>query len=101
MWIDGSIRIMTSGGKEDKYNHPIDMDISPRAETNNTSHPQGKCALCGKQVKMESQGPRGASAGGDRDGFSSFPTHFGTESPQMKAKWFKFKMSLTPRMLSR
>ena len=32
MWIDGSIRIMTSGGKEDKYNHPIDMDISPRVK---------------------------------------------------------------------
>ncbi|MGB7633290.1 MAG: hypothetical protein WBL68_06165, partial [Nitrososphaeraceae archaeon] len=62
---------MTSGGKEDKYNHPIDMDISPRAETNNTSHPQGKCALCGKQIKTESQGPRGDSAGGaDKDGFS-------------------------------
>ena len=71
MWMDGSIRVMTSGGKEDKYNHPIDLDISRRAESNNTSHPQGKCALCGKQIKMESQGPRGDSAGGaDKDGFS-------------------------------
>lgn len=55
MCMDGSIRVMTSGGKEDKYNHPIDMDISRRAESNDTSHPQGKCALCGKQIKTESQ----------------------------------------------
>jgi signal transduction histidine kinase len=61
--MDGSIRVMT-GGKEDKYNPPIDMDISRRAESNNTSHPQGKCALCGKQIKMVSQEPRGASTGG-------------------------------------
>ena len=96
MWIDGSIRIMTSGGKEDKYNHPIDMDISPRAETNNTSHPQGKCALCGKQVKMESQGPRGASAGGDRDGFSSIietveGTNYEFDSPDCAAMFKRLK----------
>ena len=53
--MDGSIRVMTSGGKEDKYNRPIEMDISRRAESNDTSHPQGKCALCGKQIKTESQ----------------------------------------------
>ena len=60
--MDGSIRGMTGGRKEDKDYRPSDLGISRGTESSNSSRTQGKCALCGKQIKMEPQGNASASA---------------------------------------
>lgn len=63
MWMDGSIRVMAGGREKDKDYRPFDLGISRETEQKNGSHPQGKCALCGKQIGIETQGPNGSSAG--------------------------------------
>ncbi|MGH9983656.1 MAG: sensor histidine kinase [Nitrososphaeraceae archaeon] len=68
--MDGSIRVMTGGGREDKNDRPFDSDISGGTESNNSSHPQGNCALCGKQIKMETQDPHRLKAGDSNVGYS-------------------------------
>ncbi len=60
--MDGSIRGMTGGRKEDKDYRPSDLGISRGTESSNSSRTQGKCALCGKQIKIEPQGNASASA---------------------------------------
>ncbi len=62
--MDGSIRGMTGGRKEDKEYHPSDQGISRGTESSNSSHTQRKCALCGKQIKMDPQGNPSSSSGG-------------------------------------
>ncbi|MGB8643161.1 MAG: HAMP domain-containing sensor histidine kinase [Nitrososphaeraceae archaeon] len=47
---------MTVGGrKEDKDEFPIELGISGRTESDK-SQPQGKCALCGKQIEIVTHG---------------------------------------------
>lgn len=70
MWMDGSIRVMTGGGREDNDDRPFDSDISGGTESNNSSRPQGNCALCGKQIKMETQDPYRLKAGDSNVGYS-------------------------------
>lgn len=70
MWMDGSIRVMTGGGREDNDDRPFDLDISGGTESNNSSRPQGNCALCGKQIKMETQDPYRLKAGDSNVGYS-------------------------------
>jgi signal transduction histidine kinase len=62
---DGSNRGMTGGRKEDKDCRSDSLDISKESEQKNGSHPQGKCALCGKLIGIETHGPDGSSGGGD------------------------------------
>jgi two-component system, OmpR family, sensor histidine kinase VicK len=62
VWMDGSFRVMTVGGKEDKNDRPFDSVIPGGTESNKSSRPQGNCALCGKQIKMETQGSHSISA---------------------------------------
>lgn len=68
--MDGSIRVMTGGGREDNDDRPFDSDISGGTESNNSSHPQGNCALCGKQIKMETQDPYRLKADDSNVGYS-------------------------------
>lgn len=68
--MDGSIRVMTGGGREDNDDRPFDSDISGGTESNNSSHPQRNCALCGKQIKMETQDPHRLKAGDSNVGYS-------------------------------
>lgn len=70
--MDGSITVMAGGGKEDKDDdRPFDLGISGETESNNSSPPQGKCALCGKHIKLETQDlPHSTSAGGSNVGYS-------------------------------
>lgn len=68
--MDGSIRVMTGGGREDNDDRPFDLDISGGTESNNSSRPQGNCALCGKQIKMETQDPYRLKAGDSNVGYS-------------------------------
>jgi signal transduction histidine kinase len=60
--MDGSIRGMTGGRKEDKDYHPSDLGISRGTESSNSIRTQGKCALCGKQIKINPQDNLSASA---------------------------------------
>ncbi len=68
--MDGSIRVMTEGQKKDKDYCPFDLDISKETEQENGSHSLGKCALCGKQIGIETQGSHGSSAGDSMVGHS-------------------------------
>jgi signal transduction histidine kinase len=68
--MDGSLRVMTGGQKKDKDYRPFDLDISKETEQKNGTHPQGKCALCGKQIGIETQGPHRSSAGDSMVGYS-------------------------------
>lgn len=61
---------MTGGGREDNDDRPFDSDISGGTESNNSSRPQGNCALCGKQIKMETQDPYRLKAGDSNVGYS-------------------------------
>lgn len=58
---------LTVGGrrKEDKDDLPIDLGISRRAESDK-SQPQGKCALCGRQIEIVTQGSSTTSTGGKK-----------------------------------
>jgi signal transduction histidine kinase len=59
--------VMTGGRKDDKYYHPS-FGIPGEIESNNSSSTEGKCALCGKQIKTTTQDHCGA--GGDNIGDS-------------------------------
>ena len=61
---------MDNGGKEDNDERPFSLGISGQKLPSKSSDPQGKCALCGKQIKIETQGPRSTSAGGDNVSYS-------------------------------
>jgi two-component system, OmpR family, sensor histidine kinase VicK len=56
---------MDNEGKEDNDERPFGLGISGQKLPSKSSDPQGKCALCGKQIKIETQGPGSTSAGGD------------------------------------
>jgi signal transduction histidine kinase len=68
--MDGSLRVMTGGQKKDKDYRPFDLDISKETEPKNGTHPQGKCALCGKQIGIETQGRHRSNAGDSMVGYS-------------------------------
>ncbi|MGH9977204.1 MAG: ATP-binding protein [Nitrososphaeraceae archaeon] len=53
---------MTGRRKEDMDYRSSDLGISRGTESNNSSSTQGKCALCGKQIKMDARGNPSASA---------------------------------------
>ncbi|MGH9955481.1 MAG: hypothetical protein ACRD39_07465, partial [Nitrososphaeraceae archaeon] len=53
------------GGKEDKDDLSIEVGIPRRAESDK-SQPQGKCALCGRQIEMVTQSSSSTSAGGKK-----------------------------------
>jgi signal transduction histidine kinase len=53
--MDGSTSLTVGGRKEDKDELPIELGISGRTESDK-SHPQGKCALCGKQIEIVTHG---------------------------------------------
>jgi two-component system sensor histidine kinase VicK len=61
-WMDGSTSLTVGGGKEDKDDLPIELGISRRAEPDK-SQPQGKCALCGRQIEMVTQSSSSTSTG--------------------------------------
>jgi len=61
--MDGSTSLTVGGRKEDKDDLPIESGISRRAESNK-SQPQGKCALCGKQIEIVTHGS--SSTGGKK-----------------------------------
>ncbi len=61
---------MDNGRKEDNDERPFSLGISGQKPPSKSSDPQGKCALCGKQIKIETQGPRSTSAGGDNVSYS-------------------------------
>jgi two-component system, OmpR family, sensor histidine kinase VicK len=53
--MDGSTSLTVGGRKEDKDELPIELGISGRTESDK-SQPQGKCALCGKQIEIVTHG---------------------------------------------
>lgn len=53
--MDGSTNLTVGGRKEDKDELPIELGISGRTESDK-SQPQGKCALCGKQIEIVTHG---------------------------------------------
>ena len=61
--MDGSTSLKVGGRKEDKDEFPIELGISGRTESDK-SHPQGKCALCGKQIEIVTHGS--SSTGGKK-----------------------------------
>ena len=61
--MDGSTSLTVSGRKEDKDEFPIELGISGRTESDK-SQPQGKCALCGKQIEIVTHGS--SSTGGKK-----------------------------------
>jgi len=63
--MDGSTSLTVGGGKEDKDDVPFELGISRRAESDK-SQPQGKCALCGRQLEMVTQGSSSTSTGGKK-----------------------------------
>jgi len=58
---------LTLGGrrKEDKDDLPIELGI-PRRTESDKSQPQGKCALCGRQIEIVTQGSSSTSTGGKK-----------------------------------
>jgi signal transduction histidine kinase len=63
--VDGSTSLTVGGGKEDKDDLSIEVGIPRRAESDK-SQPQGKCALCGRQIEMVTQSSSSTSAGGKK-----------------------------------
>ena len=63
-WMVGT-SLTVSGRKEDKDEFPIELGISGRTESDK-SQPQGKCALCGKQIEIVTHGSSSTSTGGKR-----------------------------------
>ncbi|MGH9950115.1 MAG: ATP-binding protein [Nitrososphaeraceae archaeon] len=63
--MDGSTSLTVGGGKEDKDDLSIEVGIPRRAESDK-SQPQGKCALCGRQIEMVTQSSSSTSAGGKK-----------------------------------
>ena len=63
--MDGSTSLTVGGRKEDKDEFPIELGISGRTESDK-SQPQGKCALCGKQIEIVTHGSSSTSTGGKR-----------------------------------
>jgi hypothetical protein len=61
--LDGSTSLTVGGRKEDKDEFPIELGISGRTESDK-SQPQGKCALCGKQIEIVTHGS--SSTGGKK-----------------------------------
>ena len=61
--MDGSTSLTVGGRKEDKDEFPIELGISGRTESDK-SQPQGKCALCGKQIEIVTHGS--SSTGGKK-----------------------------------
>lgn len=61
---------MDSGGKEYNDERAFSLGISGQKRPSKSSDPQGKCALCGKQIKIETLGPRSTSDGGDNVRYS-------------------------------
>ena len=61
--MDGSTSLTVGGRKEDKDELPIELGISGRTESDK-SQPQGKCALCGKQIEIVTHGS--SSTGGKK-----------------------------------
>ena len=59
--MDGSTSLTVGGRKEDKDEFPIELGISGRTESDK-SQPQGKCALCGKQIEIVTHGTSGKKA---------------------------------------
>lgn len=59
----GSTSLTVGGRKEDKDEFPIELGISGRTESDK-SQPQGKCALCGKQIEIVTHGS--SSTGGKK-----------------------------------
>jgi two-component system, OmpR family, sensor histidine kinase VicK len=60
--MDGSARVMTWREKEDSDDRrPFDRSNSEGIESPNSSHPHGKCALCGKQTRTKRQGIKDSS----------------------------------------
>ncbi len=63
--MDGGTSLTVGGGKEDKDDLSIEVGIPRRAESDK-SQPQGKCALCGRQIEMVTQSSSSTSAGGKK-----------------------------------
>jgi two-component system, OmpR family, sensor histidine kinase VicK len=63
--MDGSTSLTVGGGKEDKDDLSTEVGIPRRAESDK-SQPQGKCALCGRQIEMVTQSFFSTSAGGKK-----------------------------------
>jgi hypothetical protein len=63
--MDGSTSLTAGGRKGDKDDLPIELGISRRTESDK-SQPQGKCALCGKQIEIVTQGSSSTSTGGKK-----------------------------------
>jgi len=64
--MDGSTSLTVGGGgKEEKDDLPIELGISRRTEPDK-SQPQGKCALCGRQIEMVTQRSSSNSTGGKK-----------------------------------
>ncbi|MGI0042349.1 MAG: ATP-binding protein [Nitrososphaeraceae archaeon] len=61
--MDGSSSLTVGGGgKEEKDDLPIELGISRRTEPDK-SQPQGKCALCGRQIEIVTQRSSSNSTG--------------------------------------
>jgi two-component system, OmpR family, sensor histidine kinase VicK len=92
--MDGSNIVMTGVGKGDKDDRPFDLGISHQAESNNSSHPHGKCALCGKEFKIETSADPN-SASDDREGSPTIDTIEGTnyefDSPECAVMFKRLK----------
>ncbi|MPZ06466.1 MAG: hypothetical protein GEU26_08620 [Nitrososphaeraceae archaeon] len=76
--MDGSTSLTVGGGKEDKDDLPIELGISRRAESDK-SQPQGKCALCGRQIEMVTQSSSSTSTGGKKGSSPIIETVEGTD----------------------
>ncbi|MGH9912641.1 MAG: sensor histidine kinase, partial [Nitrososphaeraceae archaeon] len=63
--MDGGTSLTVGGGKEDKDDLSIEVGI-PRPAESDKSQPQGKCALCGRQIEMVTQSSSSTSAGGKK-----------------------------------
>lgn len=75
--MDGSTSLTVGGGKEDKDDVPFELGISRRAESDK-SQPQGKCALCGRQIEMVTQSSSSTTTGGQKGGSPIIETVEGT-----------------------
>lgn len=76
--MDGNTSLTVGGGKEDKDDLPIDLGISRRAESDK-SQPQGKCALCGRQIEVVTQSSSSTSTGGKKGSSPIIETVEGTD----------------------
>jgi two-component system sensor histidine kinase VicK len=73
----GSTSLTVGGRKEDKDDLPIELGI-PRRTESDKSQPQGKCALCGRQIEIVTQGSSSTSTGGKKPSSPIIETVEGT-----------------------